>query len=240
MRLEPGVAHYETLKTKDSRDYVFEFMPKKDILLNFYTHNIKTDVKLKLVISNADEYSNKDNSGEFIIDREVDVLDLSLVSKKLCKQEAGENCELFIRVSNEMDVEADVTITLMMSDAIIELKDGIWQNYAVNMASASSHFYFMPKHQNHSATIFYKSSLVDLKIMYTLWKTDDKSIDPSEWPFPLEFKENEKLSQLTFKPIDFIHIDPSQLTTCWPNCVILMSIAPDLKAANDSIKTMNK
>lgn len=29
MRLEPGVAHYENIKPKDTKDFVFEFQPKK-------------------------------------------------------------------------------------------------------------------------------------------------------------------------------------------------------------------
>jgi hypothetical protein len=77
-----------------------------------------------------------------------------------------------------------------MEDSVIELKDGLWQNYNINLASISSHFYFIPNHQNHSTTIFYKSTIVDLKIMYNLWKTDTSNMDPTEWPFPSEFKEN--------------------------------------------------
>lgn len=76
----------------------------------------------------------------------------------------------------------------MINDAVIELKNGIWQNYNINLASITSHFYFIPSHRHHSTTIFYKSTVADIKIMYSLWKTDDKSMDPSTWPFPLEFK----------------------------------------------------
>jgi hypothetical protein len=36
------------------------------------------------MISNADSYSDKDKMMEFTIDREVDVLDIGLLSKKLC------------------------------------------------------------------------------------------------------------------------------------------------------------
>lgn len=85
-----------------------------------------------------------------------------------------------------MEVEADVTITLLVEDSIIELKDGIWQSYRVNGPSTSSHFYFLPKHQNHSATIFYKPSVVDLRIVYNVWRSDDLSINLSEWPFPVD------------------------------------------------------
>jgi hypothetical protein len=73
------------LKPKDTRDYVFEFIPNHKILLNFYTHNIHKDVKINLKVSNADEYSNSSNTAEFTIDRNVDVLDIGLVSARLCK-----------------------------------------------------------------------------------------------------------------------------------------------------------
>jgi hypothetical protein len=58
MRLEPGVAHYENIKSKDTKDYVFEFIPKKNIFINFYTHNIKSDVKLNMKVSNTDDYND--------------------------------------------------------------------------------------------------------------------------------------------------------------------------------------
>ena len=91
MRLEPGVAHYDNIQPKDAKDYVFEFIPKKGILLNFYSHNLKDEVKLSLKVSNTDDYKNDDNTAEFTIDQEVDVLDMALVSKKLCDKE-DENC----------------------------------------------------------------------------------------------------------------------------------------------------
>ena len=72
----------------------------------------------------------------------------------------------------------------MLFRFMLKLKDGIWQSYGVNSASTSAHFYFLPKHLNHSATIFYKPSVVDLRIMYSVWKSDDLSINPAEWPFP--------------------------------------------------------
>lgn len=55
---------------------MFEFQPKKRILLNFYTHNIKTTVNLRLKVSNAREYNDTDNTAEFVVDREVDVLNM--------------------------------------------------------------------------------------------------------------------------------------------------------------------
>jgi hypothetical protein len=83
-----------------------------------------------------------------------------------------------------MDDEVDIAITLLIKDSIIELKDGIWQNYNLNLIASTSHFYFQPQFQNKSVTILYHSSFVDMKLMYRLWKSDDKSISPEEWPFP--------------------------------------------------------
>ena len=131
-------------------------------------------------------------------------MDLSLVSEKLCKENEGENCEIYIQLENRMPVEADITITLVTDNAIIELKDGIWQSYAVNDVTTSSHFYFLPKHQNHSATIFYKPSVVDLRVVYSIWKSDDLSISPAEWPFPMTVEGPGK--RFEFKPLQYIHI----------------------------------
>lgn len=41
---------------------MFEFQSKKRILLNFYTHNIKSAVSLRLKVSNAREYNNSDST----------------------------------------------------------------------------------------------------------------------------------------------------------------------------------
>lgn len=89
---------------------------------------------------------------------------------------------------------------------MIELKDGIWQSYAVNDVTSSSHFYFLPKHINHSATIFYKPSIVDLRIVYSIWKSDDLSINPSEWPFPTTLEQPGK--RFEFKPLQYVHVEP--------------------------------
>jgi hypothetical protein len=99
----------------------------------------------------------------------------------------------------------------------------------------------MPKHQNHSATIFYKPSIVDLRILYSVWHSDDLSISPTEWPFPQPPFAKDKNAQphmsLQFKPIQYIHIEPAQLKTCWPNCVVLMSIAVDPKVIEEALKS---
>jgi hypothetical protein len=72
----------------------------------------------------------------------------------------------------------------MVRDVVVELKDGIWQTYDINEAASTAHFYFLPKHQQHSITIFYHSYDIDLRLSYILWKTDDTSISMGNWPFP--------------------------------------------------------
>jgi hypothetical protein len=121
-----------------------------------------------------------------------------------------------------------VTVTLLIKDSIIELSDGIWNSYHVNEIAKTSHFYFFPKHQNKSVTILYRSEVVDLKIMYNIWKTDDQSINPANWPFPTKWTEEAKSPhQLYYRPTQFIHIDTHILKKCWPNCVILISTVED-------------
>jgi hypothetical protein len=69
----------------------------------------------------------------------------------------------------------------------------------------------------------YKSSLVDVGIAYTVWKSDKEDIDPTEWPFPPYVEEvNEKFSY--FKSVNHIMIDTENLKGCWPTCVVLLSL----------------
>lgn len=80
---------------------------------------------------------------------------------------------------NNMDIEIDITLTLLVKDSVIELKDGLWQTYAINTIAKTSHFYFLPTTKNSSISVMYKSSLVDIGIAYTIWKSDKESIDPT-------------------------------------------------------------
>ena len=77
----------------------------------------------------------------------------------------------------------------MVRDVVVELKDGLWQTYDINEAASTAHFYFLPKHQQHSVTIFYHSGAVDLRLAYSLWKSDDTSIAMSKWPFPSNYEQ---------------------------------------------------
>lgn len=52
VRLEPTVAHYETLQPQAIREYIFEFDPAENYILNFYTHNLQSDdLKIMLALS---------------------------------------------------------------------------------------------------------------------------------------------------------------------------------------------
>lgn len=97
-------------------------------------------------LSPTDEYKDKDATVTYKIDRETDVIEIGKAAEKLCSAESEKECEIFVRIRNDMQVEADVTITLLLSNSVIELKDGIWQTYDINEAAATAHFYFLPKH----------------------------------------------------------------------------------------------
>ena len=100
------------------------------MFLNFFTQNLDK-VDLQATLSRTDEYSNKSATAEYHIDRQTDVISVSLVTQKLCGQQI-KDCEIFVRIWNKMEVEADVTLTLMVRDVVIELKDGVWQTYDIN------------------------------------------------------------------------------------------------------------
>ena len=82
-------------------------------------------------------------------------------------------------------MELDVTLTLVLRDSVLELQDGRWSSFKTTEVSKTTHFYFLPQHANKSVMIHYQPDEVDLRIMYSVWKSDDKKINPSEWPFPV-------------------------------------------------------
>ncbi len=63
--------------------------------------------------------------------------------------------------------------------SIIELKDGLWESYQESTIASSAQFYFYPKHYDKNVIIIYSTVMQDLKLAYSLWKTDSKSIDPT-------------------------------------------------------------
>ncbi len=97
LRLEPGNPHYETLKPSTSRNYIFEFIPNKNIFLNFYTHNLQNNIELKASISSTSQVNNKSSTVELNIDRQTDVASIGTLSEKLCA-ENGDQCELLVKV----------------------------------------------------------------------------------------------------------------------------------------------
>lgn len=115
----------------------------------------------------------------FTIDQATDVLNLKDVSELLCEKAGSTKCEIFLKIVNSMKMELDITLTLMLQDSVIELKDGIWQKFGINSVAETTHFYFLPKVKNKSVSIMYKTDLLDLHVVYNLWKSDQKGINPA-------------------------------------------------------------
>lgn len=78
-----------------------------------------------------------------------------------------------------MDMQIDITITLMTKHSVIELKDGLWQTFALNSVASSSHFYFFPQHKDKDVTIIYKNSDTDLRIIYRVYNSLLSHINPA-------------------------------------------------------------
>ena len=124
----------------------------------------------------------------------------------LAKGESTENCQLWIRLENKMEMQIDITITLMTKHSVIELRDGLWQTFALNSVAETSHFFFIPQHHGKDINIIYKSSDSDLRLVYRIF-TRFESVNPGEWPFPNE-KPNDKISAHSFfKPVKHVSIN---------------------------------
>lgn len=107
-----------------------------------------------------------------------------------------------------MEMEVDVTITLMMRYSIIELKDGIWQSYLEGTIAKDANFYFYPKHNDKNVVLLYYTPMEDLRLTYTLWKSDSKTLNPTEWPFP---KVAASDNQPSLRTVNHVTIDKELL-----------------------------
>ena len=122
-----------------------------------------------------------------------------------------------------MDMQIDITITLMTKHSVIELKDGLWQTFSLNSVAETSHFFFYPQHRGKDVNIIYKSSDSDLRLVYKIF-AKFADVSPGDWPFPNE-KPNEKNSiHSHFKPVKHVSIHSNELRDCWPSCIVLMSL----------------
>jgi hypothetical protein len=118
VRLDPAVTSYETLAPSSYRDYVFEFDPSEAYILSFYAYNLK-EKEVKIEIKVSDEEKKWESVKPMLIDKESDYLDLREVSMALCEEEGVLSCEIFLRITNQMDVEIDISVTLLMKNAIV-------------------------------------------------------------------------------------------------------------------------
>lgn len=58
LRLDPGVAHTESLKPTESKDFIFEYSQKGEYILNFYTPNVdKKEMDVLMMVNNEDKWS---------------------------------------------------------------------------------------------------------------------------------------------------------------------------------------
>jgi hypothetical protein len=83
-----------------------------------------------------------------------------------------------------MDRKVNLQLTLLSTNSIVELHDGLWQFFPEELTSTTTHFYFFPKHLNNPVSILYQSNNPDLRIFYSLAKMDVETISPESWSFP--------------------------------------------------------
>lgn len=123
-----------------------------------------------------------------------------------------------------MDMQIDISTTLMAKHSIIEIKDGLWQTFALNSVAESSYFYFYPHHEDKDINVIYKSSEINLRITYRLFLARQQDLNPAKWPFPRESSNQNNVKHAHFKPIKHFSVSQVKMSECWPNCVLLMSL----------------
>jgi hypothetical protein len=87
-------------------------------------------------------------------------------------------------VENQMKMEVDFTLVLFSKNAVIELKDGIWQSFPATYMMSSSSFYFYPRHNTSDILVLFNSPMTRTRVASKLFRYDKDTITPTEWPFP--------------------------------------------------------
>ena len=124
-----------------------------------------------------------------------------------------------------MEMEVDIAITLMGIDSIMELKDGIWQNFELNKVAKTSHFFFYPHNKENDVNLIYKTDDQTIRLSYRVFNADLEHIDPSEWPYPSRQISADQSAKINaFKPANHFSISHSELKECWRGCVVLLSL----------------
>lgn len=90
----------------------------------------------------------------------------------------------------------------------------------------SAHFFFYPHNPKEDINLLYKSADPNVRLRYRMFYGDEDNINPAEWPFPNEkTSEDESATHSKFKPVNHMSISKDQFATCWPYCVLLVSMA---------------
>ena len=122
-----------------------------------------------------------------------------------------------------MKVEVDFNLVLYTKNAIIELKDGIWESYPATQMMTSSSFYFYPRHNTSNTLILFHSPMVRTRVATRLFRYDIDNVNMAEWPFPFLVDPLSRDS-LPYRTNHFISIDHDQINAqCWPHCVVLIN-----------------
>jgi hypothetical protein len=161
-----------------------------------------------------------------VIKAQKELLELEGYAAEYCSMDEKQLCEMYLRVENRGKVEVDMVLAQIVQQAILELKDGGWQAFPLTVMTAELKFYFVPKHPKNSINIMFNATDPSLTILYRLWKTDFK-YNLSKWPFPNPTNISSSSPPSSTNPLPtlkHISISPQSLTSCWPECLLLISI----------------
>lgn len=68
----------------------------------------------------------------------------------------------------------EVAMTLLTTDSVMELKDGVWQTFQLDDLLMKTHFYFSPTHDTNPVKIFFKSTDPSIFISALLYDNREK------------------------------------------------------------------
>lgn len=218
VRLDQTSIHYEKYPPAATRKFLLEFDPNQRNALNLFTVGLeRAQAVMKLMVREVGETQELFKKS-LIRDSEWVDLDEELEKAGAC---AEVNCELEVEVKNEGKEDLEQSITLLAEEPVIALQDSVWSGWEMNELTRSSHFYFLPKHQNRTITVLFHTDDAHLFLTYKIHNIKS-SPSPQDWPFQ-HAAPNTQMHPTTAQTLEIAGDDPA-IQACWPDCAVLLNV----------------
>lgn len=216
--LEPNKFFYDFIMPGQQKNFIFfPGTEQESIILSkhvFIPSNSDDSLRMKLsILLEENSYFEIENKNNIVINRDL--------LRKFCGKTSLsiEECPFYVTLTNDLDQKIHYNILLRFKDHSILLNDGKDQAFLLEEETKIL-MHYVPSQKNESLDIFSYSYGIPYSLYFKIFHNVNLS-SPMEWPFD-EVLE----SDIHYKNKNsyFITFNSSIFKSCWPDCVLLISL----------------